>query len=213
MTRNKAHILIFLLATLAILLLGGFFLAAYPKTEIHLFINTHHSPAADIFFKYVTYFGEGWMFLLAIPAMLFFSWRNGLAIALAGLFTGIFTALFKNGFYKGAPRPVEFLRDVADLYIVPGVEINHWNSFPSGHTMAAFALYFTLAITIQKRGWSFIFFIIAVLVGYSRMYLSQHFLVDVVAGAGLGLVAASLAMFIVSKFPQKILDKRALDLF
>lgn len=213
MNRNSTHIFIFLTATLAALLLGGFFLSCYSKSEIHIFINNFNSPVADVFFKYVTYLGEGWMFVLALPAMLFFSWRSGISIALAGIFTGIFTGIFKNGLYHGAPRPIEFFNGDFDLHLVENVEMNHWNSFPSGHTMAAFSLCFVLALLIKKWHWSVVLFIVAFLVGYSRMYLSQHFLVDVVVGAGLGIFAATAAFIISSKLPVKGLEKRGLDLF
>ena len=211
--RVKSHVSLFLGATILALLLGGFFLFQYPKADIHLFINSYHHTIADSFFKYVTYLGEGWLFLAAIPFFVFASWRKGLVIAFAGLFTGIFTGILKNTIYAGTPRPFEFFRGLYDLYLVPGVEINHWNSFPSGHTMAAFALYFSLALIVKRKGFSLLFFAIAFLVGYSRMYLSQHFLVDVVAGAGLGIICASLAYLTAVKLPWKKLDGRAIDLF
>jgi len=210
--RVKSHVSIFLIATMIALLLGGFLLMAYSKIDIHLYINRHHSPLADFVFKYLTYLGEGWLFVLAIPVFVFYSWRKGLFIAFAGVFTGLITGIFKNSIYAGVPRPIEYFAGMSELYLVPGVEMNHWNSFPSGHTMAAFALYFSLAIVVKRAGWSFVFFSIAALVGYSRMYLSQHFLVDVVAGAGLGIVCAALAFVLASKLPWKNLDKRALDL-
>lgn len=211
--RVKSHVSIFLVATILALLIGGFFLFQFPKADIHLFINDNHNPFADLFFKYVTYLGEGWLFLVAILFFIFLSWRDGLVVAFAGIFTGIVTGIFKNSIYAGAPRPIEFFSGLADLYIVPGVEMNHWNSFPSGHTMAAFALYFSLAILLEKKGLSILFFMAALFVGYSRMYLSQHFLVDVVAGAGLGIICASIGNLVASKLPWKKLDGRALDLF
>lgn len=213
MTRIKAHIFVFLFATLAVLLLGGFFLIQFSKADIHLFINSYHNTIADSFFKYVTYLGEGWLFFLAIPFFVFASWRMGLVIAFAGLFTAFFSGFFKNVLFAGSPRPIEFFRGLHDLYLIQGVEMNHWNSFPSGHTMAAFALYFALALLVKRNGLSLLFFAIAFLVGYSRMYLSQHFLVDVVAGAGLGIICASLAYLAALKLPWKQLDSNALNLF
>ena len=210
--RVKSHVSIFLIATMIALLLGGFLLMAYSRVDIHLYIKRYHSPLADFVFKYLTYLGEGWLFVLAIPVFVFYSWRKGLLIAFTGVFTGLITGIFKNSIYAGVPRPIEYFSGMSELYFVPGVEMNHWNSFPSGHTMAAFALYFSLAIIVKRTGWSFVFFLIAALVGYSRMYLSQHFLVDVVAGAGLGIVCAALAFVLTSKLPWKNLDKRALDL-
>jgi len=41
------------------------------------------------------------------------------------------------------------------------------------------------------------------LIGYSRMYLSQHFLEDVVAGAILGILSFSIAFFVKGTFQKK----------
>ena len=208
--RLKPHVTYFILPTILALLVGGFFLWSVPKDQIHLFINSHHSGFTDTFFKYWTYLGEGWMFTLAIPFALFKSWRTGVQIAVTGLFTLFFTAIFKNWLYSGQPRPIEFFKGLANLRLIEGVDMAHWNSFPSGHTTAAFALWFALALAVKKKGWSLVFFCVAFLVGYSRMYLSQHFLVDVVAGAGLGLIAASASYIIAQSFKQPFWDKKAL---
>lgn len=60
-------------------------------------------------------------------------------------------------------------------------------SFPSGHSVTAFALAFVLARTYPR--YAFLFYGLAVLVALSRVYLAKHFPSDVVAGAALGLLA------------------------
>lgn len=60
-------------------------------------------------------------------------------------------------------------------------------SFPSGHSVTAFALAYVLSQTYPK--WSPLFYALATLVAFSRVYLGSHFLSDVVAGAALGLCA------------------------
>lgn len=178
----------------------------FSKSDIHIFINQYHAPFADVFFKYITYLGEGWLFALAIPAALFISPRAGIHIALAGLFTLIFTGLLKQVVFEGYPRPIEYFRNTYDLYQIAGVKMNSWNSFPSGHTTAAFAMYCTFSYYIKRKWAQFLFFTIALLVGYSRMYLSQHFLVDVVFGAALGVLASFAAYYISSLFKSTKFD-------
>jgi len=58
------------------------------------------------------------------------------------------------------------------------------NSFPSGHTQAAFTLAILLAIYVNKYYW--IIFIIAGLMGISRIFMSMHFPSDILFGAYLG---------------------------
>ncbi len=60
-------------------------------------------------------------------------------------------------------------------------------SFPSGHSVTAFALAFVLARTYPR--YAFLFYGLAILVALSRVYLARHFPSDVVAGAAIGLLA------------------------
>ena len=64
-------------------------------------------------------------------------------------------------------------------------------SFPSGHTFSSFAAAQTLALGL--RGGS-LFFLLAGLIGFSRLYLRVHFLTDVLAGAILGIVCSRLLL-------------------
>ncbi len=210
--RIKPHVTYFIIPTLLALLLGGFFLVAYSKTDIHLYINSLHSVSGDYFFRIVTHLGDGWIFFFTIPALLFISYRGGLQIALTGLFTGMITGILKNFVFHEAPRPVKYFREIAELYLVPGVEINLINSFPSGHTMAAFSFYFALALLVKNKWASLLFFVFAFLIGYSRMYLSQHFLVDVIAGAGLGICCATGAYLLANRIKSSNWDKNLFDL-
>ena len=52
-------------------------------------------------------------------------------------------------------------------------------SFPSGHTQSAFAIYGSLALMIKNKGWRAALFLLPVLIGFSRMYLGVHTLLDV----------------------------------
>lgn len=60
-------------------------------------------------------------------------------------------------------------------------------SFPSGHSVTAFALAFVLSRAYPR--YAFLFYGLASLVALSRVYLAKHFPSDVVAGAAIGLLA------------------------
>ncbi len=71
----------------------------------------------------------------------------------------------------------------------PDGEHRHSNSsFPSSHAANAFALAWVLGAR-WRRGVP-VFFLLAALVAFSRMYLNRHFLSDVVAGALIGVICA-----------------------
>lgn len=201
----------FIYPALAFLLLSGFFLWQYSKTEIHLWLNGFHSPWADILFKYVTHLGDGAIFALALPFAIFKNLRSFFVIGFTGIWTLVLTGLLKKVIFQGAPRPSNFLAEY-DLYYVPGVELHSINSFPSGHTMAAFGIYFALCLIVQRKLWSVLFVILAILVGYSRMYLSQHFLIDVLVGAIIGLIGAWLVNRLVQKWNWRPLEKNLLQM-
>jgi undecaprenyl-diphosphatase len=57
--------------------------------------------------------------------------------------------------------------------------------FPSGHTSAAFSLAAVLGITFPQAGW--LFYLVALLTGVSRLYFRAHYLVDVLGGALIGV--------------------------
>jgi membrane-associated phospholipid phosphatase len=71
-------------------------------------------------------------------------------------------------------------------------------SFPSGHVSLAFATAAVMAI-YYPRGRLF-FFIIAGLVAVERLVESAHYLSDVVAGSGLGIIAAFCADWLFRRY-------------
>lgn len=65
-------------------------------------------------------------------------------------------------------------------------------SFPSGHTALAFATALTLGHLLPRGKW--LFYLAAGLVGAERVAESVHWTSDVVAGAGLGLLAGAIGV-------------------
>lgn len=61
-------------------------------------------------------------------------------------------------------------------------------SFPSGHTQSAVGTFGSVAASVKKRTVQIICIVIAVLVGFSRMYVGVHTPADVLVGALLSLV-------------------------
>ena len=86
-----------------------------------------------------------------------------------------------------------------DFPIVEGVDLHSTLSMPSGHTSAVFAFCFSLALFCPKWWQKMLCLLIAILVGYSRIYLSQHFLADVLAGSIVGIVAVLILIPLIKK--------------
>jgi len=173
------------------LLCGGAILLCAGKTDIALYINNWHCTIADTFFKYYTNVGLGWLIVPVLFILAFVRLRY-MIIALAGfLITFIINDSIKS--IVGSPRPVEvFTKLHQSLYFVSGVDIYHWNSFPSGHTAIAFSSFSMLALCFDNKLLKFLFFVMAFLVAFSRMYLSEHFLLDVYVASIIGVSATLL---------------------
>lgn len=67
-----------------------------------------------------------------------------------------------------------------------------WDSFPSGHAAAAFAVATVLAIKFPRARWPIL--VAAVAIAASRILRGSHFLTDVAGGAALGCVMGVIAV-------------------
>ncbi|HEX3384336.1 MAG TPA: phosphatase PAP2 family protein [Mucilaginibacter sp.] len=166
---------------------------AFTKSEIYFAVNGLYSPLADAIAPYVTDLGNGWIAVaIALIMLLFFSYRKALIVASSFAITSLLGAQFTKYIFD-APRPKLYFQDqVKHLRFVKGIEILNYHSFPSGHTVTAFMLAVLLTYWSRNRAWGPVFLLIAILVGYSRMYLSEHFFEDVVAGSVIGFVLTTL---------------------
>jgi membrane-associated phospholipid phosphatase len=88
----------------------------------------------------------------------------------------------------GRPRP-KFMH-AGNLEFVP-VGGSGWDSFPSGHAAASFAVATVLATKFPRARWPI--FSVAVAVAVSRILRGSHYLTDVAGGAALGCVMGVIA--------------------
>lgn len=70
-------------------------------------------------------------------------------------------------------------------------------SFPSGHATIAFAAAYVLSKSHKK--WAKFYYLLAVLIAFSRIYLGYHYPSDVVAGALLGFAIGYISIKFVNK--------------
>lgn len=174
----------------------------YRQGIISLTINKWHGNLADIFFKYFTHIGDGF-FCIALSLVLYgYNKRKGLALLAAYAISGILAQALKNLAFAQEPRPAQYFHKMMQyIHTVDGVSLSHWNSFPSGHTTSAFALFSLLIFWASSPLPKFLYLLVAILVGFSRLYLFQHFLVDVYAGSLLGVgVACSVYYYLTNRY-------------
>ncbi len=170
-----------------------FLVVIVDKFSLHIITNKFHSSFFDFFFKYSTFIGDGVMFGVLALLFLFVKRKMFFAFLVGGGLTLIVTHILKKIVFKGIARPVKALGEES-LHLVEGVKIAFWNSFPSGHTITAFAIFTMLSLYFTKCKSQYLWFSLAIIAGLSRIYLSQHFLIDVFVGSFIGILIGFISM-------------------
>ena len=204
---------IFLLAYSVFLIITMPVLLMYSKEEIHIFLNGFFSPFLDEFFKNLTFLGSGiFVASVGIFAMLF-SIRKSFFILITWAGTGIIIQVLKRLVFTDVVRPARFFEGIYPLHLVEGVKLYSLHSFPSGHSASAFGLFLCLALMTKSGGIQFMFFVFALLVAYSRVYLSQHFLIDIYIGSVIGVTGSLIFYKTVFLSKRPWLNKSVLTIF
>jgi undecaprenyl-diphosphatase len=81
----------------------------------------------------------------------------------------------------------------------PLVTPPHDASFPSGHAATSFAAATVLALARPR--WAPAFYLLALAIGFSRVYVGVHYPLDIVGGAVLGVVLATALRLLVRAQP------------
>ncbi|OYW82110.1 MAG: hypothetical protein B7Z27_00595, partial [Sphingobacteriia bacterium 32-37-4] len=111
----------------------------------------------------------------------------------------------KKIIYPNEARPTAAIESTTQspIHTVKGVIVHSNNSFPSGHTTTAFSLFLLGCLLLPYTYFWLIGFTAALLAGYSRVYLAQHFPLDV----GAGIVCAVISVYLSLQI-QKLFNKR-----
>jgi membrane-associated phospholipid phosphatase len=190
----------FMMPSLAFLAIGLAVSLRLPYGEEIIRLNALRQEPWNTLFALVTHLGEVIAFVAAGLLALFFRYRITILVLIVGLLTIPVSYYLKDTI--GHDRPITYFEKSGDrdkVVLVPDVRLNGGQtSFPSGHSMAAFALYATLAAAAGRKRpvLSFTFTIAAVATCFSRIFLVQHFLNDVIAGAIIGLVLSWITVTI-----------------
>lgn len=183
---------IFLLITLVLTL-------TVPYGQETLFFNDWRQEPLNSIFRFISWWGESWLWFIPGLYCLFWRPRLALVIAVAGLIIIPISYVVKD--QVGTDRPITYFSNQgmeSAVVTIPEVRLNRGQtSFPSGHTMSAFGLYSLLALMLGPawRKTALALAVLAMLVGVARIFLAQHFLVDVLGGAIMGLSISGLVWY------------------
>lgn len=159
--------------------------------KISLFLQKHHSDWFDQVMLAISFFGElpYSLLMVVIVSIIFFYYKRKREafFILSILLSGLLILLVKN--MVNRPRPTQFY--------VRLVEINRFQSFPSGHVLS-YILFFGFMIVLMRNmphtpqrtknivTWISGFYICTI--ALSRIYLGAHWFTDTLGGFLLGLI-------------------------
>lgn len=108
--------------------------------------------------------------------------------------------VLKNVFRR--PRPI-FVKQTVPIYLNKTIFASSSTcptdfSFPSGHATTAFAAATVLTAFNRKRRW--LYYSVALLISYSRIYLGCHYFFDVASGAILGIIISKIIIEFGNRF-------------
>jgi undecaprenyl-diphosphatase len=169
--------------------------------SVVLFISENiGNPTFDLFMQYLTETGDVFnlmmfaIILLIIPK----TRRVGITLLILIVISTLLTGYIKCGVdrdrpdydYLGVEFPVQISRDTFSLFCEGGFDA----SYPSGHAANSmiFAIILGYALSERFPRGVYLIFIYPAMISFSRLYVLQHFPMDVIGGTIIGIMLAGV---------------------
>jgi len=173
---------------------------SFDQSVISFFSEYVGNSSLDLLMQYVTESGDVFNMLifgiivLVIPK----TRRIGITLMILIVLATLLTGYIKCGVdrdrpdfeYDGAPFPVTISRDTFALFCEGGYDA----SYPSGHAARAMIIGIILGYALSERfpRGAYLMFLYPVMISISRIYVLQHYPMDVIGGAVIGTMLAGV---------------------
>ena len=165
------------------------------------FIGNHVDKRLTAVFNFLTNFGDWYIPTIIIVCILLFIKNKWYFTLITGSYTISGLVVLISKLLVRRPRPLVALIDIPKSH-----------SFPSGHTLTSILFYMVLWYLLTKNTNRFnkavffsLFILLAILVGFSRIYLGVHFFSDVIGGLILSIPCTLMCLNIINKnFGEKL---------
>ena len=194
----------FVLLTILFLVLSAFVYygvtESFDQSIISFFSQNVGNPTIDLIMQYITESGDVFnmmgfgILMLIIPK----TRRIGITLMILIVISTLLTGYIKCGIdrdgpdfeYEGMPFHVEISRDTYALFCEGGFEA----SYPSGHAARSMIMAIVLGYVLSERfpRGAYLLFLYPVMISISRIYVLQHFPMDVIGGAVIGIMLAGV---------------------
>ncbi|QDK80795.1 phosphatase PAP2 family protein [Spirosoma sp. KCTC 42546] len=167
--------------------------------ELFLWLNGRYMPWLDPIMIWITERNSWFPLYALLIGWLIYKYRKQ---AIGFLLTIIAAVAIGDQIASSVLKPLTHrLRPCHELAVQklmhPVMECGGLYGFVSSHAATTFALATTLWLLLGKRyPWLLWGFLWAAIVSYSRIYVAAHYPLDVLAGTGVGVLSAQLAVFI-----------------
>jgi len=185
----------------AMLVAGCIFLIIQGRSAASIPLDAFHPFWLNVFFINYTFMGDG-IFALSLIALLFFYYgkKQQAATLLCSFIISFFAIqVLKNLVNTSVPKI--YFESGTYLQFTHGVSLSGDSGLPSAHTATAFAIATVIALMIKNKKMQLLIVAAAAVVGYSRIYLAGHFLMDIVTGALTGTVSGMIAVYLATYKP------------
>ncbi len=194
----------FVLLTVLFLILSAFVYfgvtESFDQSTISFFSQNVGNPTLDTIMQYITESGEVlWMMGFGILMLIIPKTRRiGITLMILIVISTLLTGYIKCGIdrdrpdfeYEGTPFPVEISRDTYALFCEGGFDA----SYPSGHAARSVIFGIILGYALSERfpRGAYLLFLYPVMISISRIYVLQHYPMDVIGGAVIGIMLAGV---------------------
>lgn len=182
------------------------------ERELFLAINNFHTPFLDNALWLYTGIYIWFPFIAFFLAVLSYrkSKKEWMPIVTGMIMVALFGLLIVSGFFKpyfARLRPVYHPDFMNDILMVGDYTSGGLYGFISGHATFAFGVAVFTSMLFRYKPYTFVIFLWALIMGYSRIYFGVHFLSDVVGGMCMGVLVGWLTHYLYMLYLKKIAYK------